>query len=158
MNRIRDKIIEIEKFLKELEVSIPKSLEDYKNDFKLRAIGERYFEKIVEAMSDLSFLIIKEKKLKQPEEEENVFDDSLVLPERKEDQIVSLEKFSDPNFLPTRDQIIKAFPDWHQWFEFCFNKENPTFEFLNNEYLESLTEYFIDKNKSFFNNSNRYYH
>src|SRR3989339_291021 len=74
MNRIRDKIIEIEKFLKELEVSIPKSLEDYKNDFKLRAIGERYFEKIVEAMSDLSFLIIKEKKLKQPEEEENVFE------------------------------------------------------------------------------------
>ncbi|HAM88187.1 MAG: hypothetical protein US83_C0010G0005 [Candidatus Falkowbacteria bacterium GW2011_GWC2_38_22] len=78
----------------------------------------------------------------------------MVLPERKEDQIVSLEKFSDPNFLPTRDQIIKAFPDWHQWFEFCFNKENPTFEFLNNEYLESLTEYFIDKNKEYGTNKN----
>ena len=73
-NRIRDKITEIEKFLEELNSALPKNFYSYKNDFKLKAIGERYFEKIVEAISDLSFLIIKEKNLKQPEEEEKVFE------------------------------------------------------------------------------------
>lgn len=72
-DRIRDKIIEIEKFLEELESALPLSLKDYKQDYKVKAIGERYFEKIVEAVVDLAFLVVKEKKLKQPEYEKEVF-------------------------------------------------------------------------------------
>jgi uncharacterized protein YutE (UPF0331/DUF86 family) len=74
MKRINDKIIDIEKFIEELNQSIPEDFEEYKNDFKARAIGERYFEKIIESVVDLAFLIIKEKKFKQPEEDKEAFD------------------------------------------------------------------------------------
>jgi len=73
-NRIKDKIIEIEKFLKELETSLPENFEEYKTNFKLRAIGERYFEKIIEGVVDLAFFIIKEKNLNLPEEDKQAFD------------------------------------------------------------------------------------
>ncbi|MFH1585670.1 MAG: DUF86 domain-containing protein [archaeon] len=72
--RIGDKIIEIEQFLEELESDIPDSLERYKGDFKTKAICERYFEKIIEAVVDLAFLVVKDKGLKQPEYEKEVFD------------------------------------------------------------------------------------
>ncbi len=73
-SRINDKIIELEKFIEELESSLPESLEEYKNDFRIIAIGKRYFEKIVEAIVDLAFLIIKERNLKTPEEDKGAFD------------------------------------------------------------------------------------
>lgn len=73
-NRINDKILEIEQFLEELESSLPENFEQYKTDFKLRAIGERYFEKIIEAVVDLAFFIIKDKNLKQPDEDKQAFD------------------------------------------------------------------------------------
>jgi len=66
-DRVKDKTNEIEGFLEELENSLPKNFEEYKTDYKLRAIGERYFEKIIKAVIDLSFMIIKSKSLKQPE-------------------------------------------------------------------------------------------
>ncbi len=74
MNRIKDKIIEVEQFLDELETSLPIDFEQYKTDFKLRAIGERYFEKIIEAVVDLAFFIIREKNLNQPDEDKQSFD------------------------------------------------------------------------------------
>ncbi len=73
-NRIQEKIGEIEQFLDELESSLPEDFEEYKTDYKLRAIGERYFEKIIEAAVDLAFLVIKEKNLMRPEEDKEVFD------------------------------------------------------------------------------------
>lgn len=73
-NRMSEKIMETEQFLEELESSLPESFEHYKIDFKMRAIGERYFEKIMEAVVDLAFLIIKEKNLRQPEEDKKAFD------------------------------------------------------------------------------------
>ncbi len=73
-DRVKDKTNEIEEFLEELENSLPKNFEEYKTDYKLRAIGERYFEKIIKAVIDLSFMIIKSKSLKQPEYEKEVFD------------------------------------------------------------------------------------
>lgn len=73
-SRIQEKIGEIEKFLEELESSLPEDFEEYKTDYKLRAIGERYFEKIIEGIVDLAFLVIKEKNLKQPEEDKQAFD------------------------------------------------------------------------------------
>jgi len=63
MDRINDKIEQIQKYLEELETTFPISFEEYLNDFKIRAICERYFEKIVESVIDLSFLIINEKGL-----------------------------------------------------------------------------------------------
>ena len=72
--RIKDKIQEIENYLEELESVFPLSLDEYKKSFKLKAIGERYFEKILVAIIDLAFLIIKEKCLKIPEEEKEAFD------------------------------------------------------------------------------------
>ncbi|MEK6935270.1 MAG: DUF86 domain-containing protein [Nanoarchaeota archaeon] len=49
-------------------------MEDYQNDFKIKAIGERYFEKIIEAVEDLAFLVINHKEFKYPEYEKEVFD------------------------------------------------------------------------------------
>lgn len=72
-DRKGDKIEEIEKYIDELEPMLPTNLEEYKSDFKIRAVCERYFEKIVEAIVDLVFIIIKEKKLKIPEDDESSF-------------------------------------------------------------------------------------
>jgi len=73
MNRISDKLIEIEKYLEELESILPLDFEEYKKNFKIKAVGERYFEKIVEAVIDLAFLVAGEKRLRKPEEEEGIF-------------------------------------------------------------------------------------
>lgn len=72
--RIKDKIENIEKYLDELLEIIPEDFKEYKKDFKTKAACERYFEKIVEAVVDLAFLFIKEKKLKLPEEDKQEFD------------------------------------------------------------------------------------
>lgn len=71
--RINDKIKEIEESLAELEEIIPDSFEAY-NDNKTKAACERYFERIVEAAVDLAFIIVRERSLKLPEEEKEVFD------------------------------------------------------------------------------------
>jgi len=73
-DRINDKIGEIERFSAELEDILPDSLEDYTNNSAIKAACERFFEKIVMAIIDLSFLIVKDKGFKIPEEENEVFD------------------------------------------------------------------------------------
>lgn len=73
-NRRGDKIEEIEKFLEELESFLPESFEEYEKDFKIRGLCERYFEKIVEAVLDLTFILIKEKELKNPESDKESFE------------------------------------------------------------------------------------
>ena len=72
--RIKDKIDEIEAYLSELLEIIPENFEEYLNDFKTKAACERYFEKIIEAVVDLAFLIIKEKSLRIPEDDKEAFD------------------------------------------------------------------------------------
>lgn len=72
--RIKDKIEEIENYLEELSMITPDNLESYKEDFKTKAACERYVEKVIEAVIDLIFLIIKEKKLQIPEDDETAFD------------------------------------------------------------------------------------
>lgn len=72
-NRRGDKIKEIELYIIELESVIPNNFENYKDDFKIKAICERYFEKIIESVVDLAFIIIKEKRLKIPEDDESSF-------------------------------------------------------------------------------------
>lgn len=72
--RINDKIREIEDYLSELEEIMPESFHDYQTDLKTKAACERYFEKIIEAVIDLAFLIIKDKGYKIPEEDKEAFD------------------------------------------------------------------------------------
>lgn len=71
--RLDDKIKEIEKFLEELSEIIPNSFEEYIKDYKSKAACERYVEKIMEALVDLAFILIKEKKLKKPEDDQGAF-------------------------------------------------------------------------------------
>ncbi len=71
--RIESKIEELEEYLEEFESFEIPELEQYRNDKKLKAACERYFEKIVEAIISLTLLLIKYKKLKQPEDEEHAF-------------------------------------------------------------------------------------
>ncbi|MBT5023276.1 DUF86 domain-containing protein [Candidatus Woesearchaeota archaeon] len=72
--RIKDKISEVEQFLTELESFIPSKFIDYSHDLKTRAACERYFEKIIEAVVDLSFLLIREIGAMLPEDEKGSFD------------------------------------------------------------------------------------
>lgn len=73
MTRIQDKINEINQFLEELNIILPSSLEEYKSSLEKKAACERYVEKIVEAATDLAFLIIKDKKLRIPEDDTDAF-------------------------------------------------------------------------------------
>ena len=71
--RIDDKIKEIEEYLSDLLDIIPDNFKEYR-EIKTKAACERYFEKIIEAIVDLAFLIIKDKNLKIPEEDKEAFD------------------------------------------------------------------------------------
>ena len=73
MSRIEDKISEINKFLEELESIIPSSFEEYRSSLEKKAACERYVEKIVEAATDLAFLIIKGGKLRIPQDDADAF-------------------------------------------------------------------------------------
>jgi len=74
MSKINDKIGEIETFLKELESIIPDSLENYEKNLEKKAACERYVEKIMEAATDLAFLIIKIKGFEIPDDDIDAFD------------------------------------------------------------------------------------
>ncbi|MCX6707562.1 MAG: DUF86 domain-containing protein [Candidatus Woesearchaeota archaeon] len=90
--RIQDKTKEIEKYLAEFSGIIPSDIEEYKKSIKTKAACERYFEKIAEAITDLAFLIIKDKELRQPEDDKQSFD---VLAEENIIQKSLAEKLKD---------------------------------------------------------------
>lgn len=71
--RIKDKIEEIEKYLQQLEEITPLNLREYTEDFKTKSACERHAEIIIEAIVDLAFLFIKEKKMKIPEDDTESF-------------------------------------------------------------------------------------
>lgn len=73
MSRIDDKIKEVELYLCQLNEVIPVSLEKYAGHFKIKLMCERLFEKIVETLVDLAYLIINENKFKSPENDEQAF-------------------------------------------------------------------------------------
>lgn len=68
--RINDKIKEVEELLSDLEDIRTDNIDEYIKDIKTRAACERYFEKVIEAVIDLSFLIIKQRELRIPEGDE----------------------------------------------------------------------------------------
>jgi len=73
LSRINDKIEEIKKYLGELSSIVPEKIDEYKSDNLTKAACERYVEKIIEASTDLAFLIIKNKKLEIPEDDIHAF-------------------------------------------------------------------------------------
>lgn len=73
MTRIKDKIDEINGYLDQLKEIAPKNINEYKSNIEKKAACERYVEKIIEAATDLAFLIIKNKKLKIPEDDIDAF-------------------------------------------------------------------------------------
>ncbi|MDO8467903.1 MAG: DUF86 domain-containing protein [Nanoarchaeota archaeon] len=74
MARIEDKKEEIQNYLEELGTILPRDFEEYQRDYVKKAACERYFERIIGAVTDLAFIFIKENKLKIPEEEKEIFD------------------------------------------------------------------------------------
>jgi uncharacterized protein YutE (UPF0331/DUF86 family) len=74
MKKVKDKIEEIENFVSELGEIKPSAFEEYQKDFRTKVACERYFEKIVEAVIDLSFIFIKEKNIDMPEDDESALD------------------------------------------------------------------------------------
>lgn len=57
------------------------------------------------------------------------------------------EKFKDPRYLPTRDEVMRAFSVdcSKEWRDFIFDPENPTFEILTEEYINALADYIIER-------------
>ncbi len=84
LDRIKDKIGEVEEYLGYLIGITPESFELYKQDLKTKAACEHYLEKVAEACVDLAFLIIKLKGLKIPRDDEDAFfvlsDSKIILP------------------------------------------------------------------------------
>ena len=72
-SRINSKISSMKIFLEDLNHILPSSFEEYKKSIEKKAACERYVEKIVEAATDLAFLVIKFKKLKIPEDDIDAF-------------------------------------------------------------------------------------
>ena len=74
MGRIEDKVNEICSYLENLAEIKPSSLEEYKQDFKIKLMCERCAEVIVESLVDLAFLFIKKINLNIPQDDRKVFD------------------------------------------------------------------------------------
>ncbi len=74
INRINDKIEEIQQYLEKLDDVNPRDFERYSGNFKIRLMCERCLEIIIESLVDLAFLVIKEKSLPAPEDDKQAFD------------------------------------------------------------------------------------
>tara|TARA_B100001971_G_C18123598_1_gene500770 strand:- start:4 stop:414 length:411 start_codon:yes stop_codon:yes gene_type:complete len=73
LSRINDKIDKIENYLNELKDIVPDKLEEYESNNLIKAACERYFEKIVEAITDIAFMTIAKKKFEIPEDDIDSF-------------------------------------------------------------------------------------
>lgn len=73
MSKLKEKINEIQNFLNDLMEATPNTLEDYQTNKIVRAACERYLEKIIEAITDLAFIVIAKKKFRIPEDDVDSF-------------------------------------------------------------------------------------
>lgn len=90
----------------------------------------------------------------------NPFDRAPIItsPEKKLTPEELREKFRIPTYLPTHDEILRAFcPDGYslsdtkrEWDRFCRDdEENPFFEVLNEEFIDAFTDYLVTRAESF---------
>lgn len=73
MSKIEDKINQIKKYLNELADIAPDKFDEYGSNKLVKAACERYFEKIVEAVTDVAFMAIAKKKFRIPEDDIDSF-------------------------------------------------------------------------------------
>ena len=73
MSKIKDKINQIRVYLEELSKIVPSEFDDYKLNNLIKAACERYFEKIIEAITDMAFMVIVKRNLKIPEDDIDAF-------------------------------------------------------------------------------------
>ena len=73
-DRINEKICEIEQYSEELKEIIPEEYADYKGSKTIKAACERYFDIIIESVTDLILFIIKDKKIYPPEDDLSAFE------------------------------------------------------------------------------------
>ena len=131
--RIKDKIKQIEEFIGTLSEIKPLTFEDYINDLKTKAACERYAQKIIEAIIDLTYLVIKERKWRLPEGDEQAFD---ILIKNK---ILSLElgkKLQDAKGM--RNFLIHQYGEVDD--EIIFNAINEELEKDIAEFLNKIEE------------------
>lgn len=60
-------------YLEELSDIVPAKFDEYKSNNLVKAACERYFEKIVEAVTDITFMIIVKRKFRTPEDDIDAF-------------------------------------------------------------------------------------
>ncbi len=93
-NIIKDKINQIQNYLDFITENTPESFENYEKDLRSKAICEHYLEKIAEACIDLTFLVIKLKKLGVPESDECSFEilfKNSIISENLKGQLIDLK-------------------------------------------------------------------
>lgn len=73
MSKITDKINAINTYCEELVEIVPDTFEEYTSSNLIKAACERYFEKIVEAATDVAFIVIVQKKFRIPEDDIDAF-------------------------------------------------------------------------------------
>ena len=73
MSKIKDKINDVQLYLDELSKIAPNEFDDYKSNNVLKAACERDFEKIIEAITDIAFMIIVKRKLRMPKDDLEAF-------------------------------------------------------------------------------------
>jgi len=73
--RIREKIYELNSYLKELDSIIPNSLEEYRGTIAVRRGCERLLQISIECLLDILFLTAKEFKLSIPYDESNLIEE-----------------------------------------------------------------------------------
>ncbi len=71
---LKEKISEIGGYLTEIEEKAPDNLENYLKSRDAQLICERLFEITIEAIIDLVFVFINEKKMNMPEDDESALD------------------------------------------------------------------------------------
>jgi len=130
INRRDEKIKQIEEFMENLESTFPIGYEEYINDFKIRAIWERYFEKIIEAVVDLALIVIRYYEFEKPEDEESSF---YIL---RDNDIIS-------DSLADRLRAAKGMRNIIAH-EYGKVDDNLVYESVNNELFEDVNE-FIEK-------------
>lgn len=57
---------------------------------------------------------------------------------------IAREKLLDRYYLPTREEIKKAFQSHDEFYKFCFH-DHKVFEFWNKEYMDAFADYLADR-------------
>ena len=94
--RILYSLGQLDVYLKELEVHLPKSFSQYEKNLEKKRFCERTLQLMIEICIDISQLLVKELKLGLPTEEESVFEkleQSKVISPALKRKLIEMKKF-----------------------------------------------------------------